>query len=266
MSRQIEGAQRRRGNSTSASTCSSTTTSPTSSASRSATPRRELLEGKGQKDYILKIAGDLLDYLLDEHCGKNADPKDWTIPELKQAVRHNFGVDTSTIDFEHLGMAEMRETCWRKVIERYEAKERTLGDALMRDHERMLMLQIIDQQWKDHLYAMDHLKEGINLRAYGQKDPLIEYKRESFEMFERMRERIEDDIIRYLWLLEVQLREEPPEAQRQKAQKNLSYSGPAEASADGRKPVKKKGDEKVGRNAPCPCGSGKKYKVCHGGG
>jgi len=123
------------------------------------------------------------------------------------------------------------------------------------------MLQIIDQQWKDHLFAMDHLKEGINLRAYGQQDPLVVYKRESFEMFQGMRERIETDIVRYLWLLEAQVVKEP--ARRPEA--DLTYSG-GETSVAGRKPTRKKKGSKTGRNAPCPCGSGKKYKICCGNG
>jgi len=134
---------------------------------------------------------------------------------------------------------------------------------MMRLHERMITLQVVDKRWKDHLYAMDHLKEGIGLRGYGQRDPLTEYKRESFEMFGAMKERLEDDIIRYLFHLDPAVVEEQ-QRQREEARRQLSYSAPSKDGAPRKKkPVTRK-TEKVGRNAPCPCGSGKKYKKCCG--
>ena len=224
--------------------------------------RRELLEGKGQNEYITKIAGDLLDSLVDTYANRDDDPNKWQLPELKQNLRHYFGIDVTAIDTARISSDEIREAAWKLVRARFDNKERTLGEEAMRHHERMLMLQIIDQAWKDHLYAMDHLKEGINLRAYGQQDPLVEYKRESFKMFGAMRERIETDIIRYIWLLEPQVQREPV---RRPAMANLSYSSHADqTSPEGRKPKRRGKDGKVGRNAPCPCGSGKKYKMCCG--
>jgi preprotein translocase subunit SecA len=143
-----------------------------------------------------------------------------------------------------------------------------VGPEFMRFQERMIMLQVLDNQWKDHLLALDHLKEGIGLRGYGQRDPLIEYKKESFDMFEAMNARREEESIRFLYLFEPISREEQEvrerereEAHRRKArEQNLVYSA-GDAAAGG---PKKREVAKVGRNDPCPCGSGRKFKKCHG--
>ena len=138
----------------------------------------------------------------------------------------------------------------------------------MRLNEKYLLLQVIDQQWKDHLLNIDHLKEGIGLRGYGQRDPLIEYKRESFELFQDMMERTQDRVVKILWKIELTSREsDRDESQRvQRAlppkppKQQLTFSG---APKEAQMPVKRQ-QAKVGRNDPCPCGSGKKYKKCHG--
>ena len=143
----------------------------------------------------------------------------------------------------------------------------------MRLHEKYLLLQVIDQQWKDHLLNVDHLKEGIGLRGYGQRDPLIEYKKESFEIFQEMMERIQDRVVKYLWKIDVVVEREEeamsapraPRVQRSlpqaPRQQPMFFSGSPGASAP--QTVKNR-EAKVGRNDPCPCGSGKKYKKCHG--
>ena len=209
---------------------------------------------------------------------------------------------------------ELGDAIFEKLKERYDAKEALIGAEAMRYHERMIMLSVIDGQWKDHLLSMDHLKEGINLRGYGQHDPLVEYKRESYDMFEEMMQRFQEETVRYLYLM--QIMERPPDAP---PRPNLSGDGPSSNDAsvqsvdasvpsvitggrggNGRPPrqvatsmdeieqafqrKKKKeleqarmagaGDQqvqqvvrsgdKVGRNDPCPCGSGKKYKKCCG--
>ena len=132
----------------------------------------------------------------------------------------------------------------------------------MRESERMIMLQVIDHHWKDHLLNMDHLKEGIGLRGYGQHDPLVEYKREGFEAFTAMMERVEDEIVRYLFLLEPTVAQEEKKVERR--ERSYSYSAPEKEEKKPAKPVTR--SDKVGRNDPCPCGSGKKYKKCHGAG
>ena len=139
----------------------------------------------------------------------------------------------------------------------------------MRQYERQIQLQVIDGSWKDHLLAMDHLKEGINLRAYGQRDPLVEYKRESFEMFRQMKERVENDVVRFLFLMEPVSEEDRQrdEERRRREQQQVfdaaSRSAAGVTAKGGISTVKRK-DGKTGRNSPCPCGSGKKYKHCHG--
>jgi preprotein translocase subunit SecA len=139
----------------------------------------------------------------------------------------------------------------------------------MRQYERHILLQIIDHSWKDHLLAMDHLKDGIGLRAYGQKDPLVEYKRESFDMFGLMKERIENDAVRFLFLLdpmtdEDRRREEEKKRREQEAVFRAASQSAAGVVARGGVATMTRKVAKVGRNDPCPCGSGKKYKRCHG--
>ena len=163
------------------------------------------------------------------------------------------------------------------LLAKYEAKESFLGDEMMRTHEKFVMLQVVDQQWKDHLLAIDHLKEGIGLRGYGQRDPLVEYKKESFELFTLMKERIEDQTIQYVFRLQPAERqaevdeEEAARARRPVAmpsrkpsQLNYSYGAAASGGQDAKVETVHRNEAKVGRNDPCPCGSGKKYKKCHG--
>jgi preprotein translocase subunit SecA len=134
----------------------------------------------------------------------------------------------------------------------------------MRFHERMIMLQVVDTQWKDHLLAMDHLKEGIGLRGYGQHDPLVEYKRESFDMFEAMMDRVEDETLRYLFLMRTPEEEEGMIKQYQRRKRKEQQEMQMVGGGVIEKPQQVIRKEKIGRNDPCPCGSGKKYKKCHG--
>jgi preprotein translocase subunit SecA len=264
--------------------------------------RRRLLEGTDQKDLILEdyVASILADQ-LEEYCPEKAHADDWNIKGLKDAIFTRFGVDflAEGIKPESLNRGELGDAIFTKLKERYDAKEKLIGPDAMRHHERMIMLSVIDQQWKDHLLSMDHLKEGIGLRGYGQHDPLVEYKKESFEMFEAMMQRFQEDTVRYLYLMQIlERRPEPaPPAPTQEAQPSPAQQG----DGNGRRPkmvstsadeleeafMRRKrreleqarmagageaqqvqqvvrGQEKVGRNDPCPCGSGKKYKKCHG--
>ena len=168
--------------------------------------RRQLLEGVDQKDLILEdyVAGILSD-LLDQYAAVKTHPADWDIKGLKDAIFTRFGVDilAEGIKPETLNRQELGDAIFEKLKERYEAKEKVIGPEAMRYHERMIMLSVLDQQWKDHLLNMDHLKEGIGLRGYGQKDPLVEYKRESFDMFEAMMQRFQEDTSRYLYLMQI---------------------------------------------------------------
>ena len=159
-----------------------------------------------QKDLILEdYVSAILGELMDEYCPPKAHADDWNIKGLKDAVFTRFGVDilAEGVKPETLNRQELGDAIFDKLKERYDAKEKLIGPDAMRHHERMIMLSVIDQQWKDHLLDMDHLKEGIGLRGYGQHDPLVEYKRESFDMFEAMMQRFQEDTVRYLYLMQI---------------------------------------------------------------
>jgi preprotein translocase subunit SecA len=280
--------------------------------------RRSLLEGVDQKELILEdyVSGILGD-LIDQFCPVKAHVDDWDLKGLKDGIFTRFGVDiyAEGIKPETLNRGELGDAIFEKLKERYAAKEQIIGPEAMRYHERMIMLSVLDSLWKDHLLNMDHLKEGIGLRGYGQHDPLVEYKRESFDMFEEMMKRFQEQTVQYLYLM--QILERPPDAGAGPAGSLPGLQGgpgsngqgpeagvPALRSGgggNGRPPrhvstsvddleeafQRKKrrelesarmagggeqrtvqqvvrGADKVGRNDPCPCGSGKKYKKCHG--
>ncbi len=257
--------------------------------------RRQLLEGVDQKELILEdyVSGILSD-LMDQFCPIKTHAEDWDLKGLKDAVFTRFGVDilAEGVKPEALNRQELGDAIFDKLKGRYDAKEKLIGPEAMRYHERMIMLSVLDAQWKDHLLSMDHLKEGIGLRGYGQHDPLVEYKRESFEMFEAMMTRFQEETVRYLYLMQILERpteEAPPrpapgsdgngsrpprhvstsvdeieEAFQRKKKRELESA--RMAGTGERQPVQQvvRGGDKVGRNDPCPCGSGKKYKKCHG--
>jgi preprotein translocase subunit SecA len=230
--------------------------------------RRELLDRGSQRDYVLQKSEEILDWLLDAHAGEDAARTEWNLDELWRDLQQRYGL--AVPEGERAALAEgerpaLRDQLRDRLRRRYEDKERALGPEVMRQHERFVMLSIIDSQWKDHLLAMDHLKEGIGLRGYGQRDPLAEYKRESFDMFIAMKERIEDDVVRYLYLLEPVSAEQERERERERLrrrERELSFSAPAKESAPPAARRAAAAAAKVGRNDPCPCGSGRKYKRC----
>jgi preprotein translocase subunit SecA len=165
--------------------------------------RRKILKGEDQHEYFVGLIDSLVDWMLDAHANKDKSPEEWDRTALRQAVLAQFGLDIETlkIDWNTVVYEELRDTLVKGLLATYEDKEKQLGP-FMREFERMILLQVIDSQWKDHLLEMDHLKEGIGLRGYGQKDPLIEYKKEGFEMFQSMLDRIEEDAVRYLFLIQ----------------------------------------------------------------
>jgi preprotein translocase subunit SecA len=277
--------------------------------------RRMILEGKNTREHILKLVDEVLDWYLDNYAGEKEDPEAWNLAGLHLALKETFGPDVSVTELKSMGRAEMTERLGKAILTRYEDKERAVGPELMLFHQRMIMLQIVDTQWKDHLYALDHLKEGIGLRGYGQRDPLVEYKKESYGMFQALMDRIDEEILRWIFLYQPVVSEPPseelgsggpeaatrPSPTRPRPQpssspasvrepelalagarslpRNLSFNDPSEAPtafASAERPeahgggndvqtVRREG-KKVGRNDPCPCGSGKKYKKCHGAG
>jgi preprotein translocase subunit SecA len=233
--------------------------------------RRDLLEGKDQKGYLEEKARDILGWLADEQLAAFSDPGDWQVDSFRQQFHDIFGVEAEYDGFHvrEAALDEIETVLWDRLSAHYQAKEEKVGAEVMRQYERHIFLQIIDSAWKDHLLAMDHLKEGIGLRAYGQRDPLVEYKKESFEMFGQMKERIETDAVRFLFRLEPMTEEEHRrEQERRRAEQQKLFDAASRSKAGltakgGIQTVKRK-VAKVGRNEPCPCGSGKKYKKCHG--
>jgi len=230
--------------------------------------RRDILEGREGRDYVIKVSTDIIDMMVETHCPEKADPRDWATSEIRTDMLAYFDVNVGEtgIDMEALGIDELKDALVGAVDDRYKGREERLGEPLVRAMERDILLRVVDGSWKDHLLALDHLKEGISLRAHGQRDPKNEYKRESYELFQAMKERIEDTSIKTLFRIEP-VSEEQLDARRQSraAQEpsKMSFSAPQKTSAP-RKPQTVVVKERVGRNDPCPCGSGKKYKKCHG--
>jgi preprotein translocase subunit SecA len=277
--------------------------------------RRQLLEGVDQRELILEdYVGGILSGLLDECCNERMRPDQWDFKGLGEKLVDHFGFNpaASGIKTEELTRHELGEAIFAKLTENYETKERILSAGTMRYHERMVMLSVIDGLWKDHLLNMDHLKEGINLRGYAQRDPLVEYKRESFDMFEAMMLKFQEDTVRFLFRMQIMgpdgqpvteairprgpVPQAPPVASAarplaagdgapreiaiptravsstidqlekefaRKKERELAVASRAGAGETSQ-PLQRRTGEKVGRNDPCPCGSGKKYKKCHG--
>jgi preprotein translocase subunit SecA len=305
--------------------------------------RRNLLEGVEQRELILEdyVSG-ILSSALDEFAGEKLHPDQWNVKGLEERIYGQFGLNLTDagIHPQETNRHDLGETIFEKLKEEYETKEKILGNETMRYHERMVMLSVIDGLWKDHLLSMDHLKEGINLRGYAQRDPLVEYKRESFDMFEAMMLKFQEDTARFLFRMQIigpdgrpvtsapQPKREVPKAPpvasaaqmdsrsgdsrasqpeyffgaqqdgkdessrttapsqpppeiaiptrqaattidalekefRQKKQRELAAANMA-GGGNGTQASQRRTGEKVGRNDPCPCGSGKKYKKCHG--
>jgi preprotein translocase subunit SecA len=294
--------------------------------------RQQLLEGLDQKELILEdYVANLLSAAMDAHAPEAMHPDQWDVNGLKGQLASQFGIDLEKegIHIDDLNRHELGEALFERLKEKYEVKEAILGGATMRLHERMVMLSVLDGLWKDHLLSMDHLKEGIGLRGYGQQDPLVAYKKESFDMFEAMMGRFQEDTVRFLFLMQIVgpdgqpvtevarrpapeitsqavpeparvLPQPPPvvvegngahakpaapparplavpvrapsttidaleqEFQRKK-KRELEHARMSGANGSSDAPTQpRRTGEKVGRNDLCPCGSGKKYKKCHG--
>jgi preprotein translocase subunit SecA len=280
--------------------------------------RRQLLEGKEQKERAIEIIRGIVGSFIDLRCPERAHPSTFDFSGLQSDVLSQFGVKIDPQELAGFSRQEIEDHINDLLERRYNEKEELIGPENMREAERMVMLNVIDNQWKDHLLSMDHLKEGIGLRGYGQKDPLIEYKKESFTLFQDMMDRIEDETIRYLFFLQVttsgggpgagpgdgsggrpqpilpfsedEEEEEDEESaeealvgassdqkraaqstvqdftrniqrKKEKEMAELQFAGGASGTVEKKQAIS---DKKAGRNDPCPCGSGKKYKKCHG--
>jgi preprotein translocase subunit SecA len=271
--------------------------------------RRMILEGKDTREHVLTLAREVVDWYLDNYCDEKTDPASWNLESLQNAIKETFGLEPTLTELRTMGREELRDALVARARAKYDDKERLVGRERMLFHQRLIMLQIVDTQWKDHLYALDHLKEGIGLRGYGQRDPLVEYKKESFQMFQGLMDRIDEEILRWIFLYQpveapgtgsevaserpltaaqdhqpvrATARDREPElamAGARAVPRNLTYNDPsatpsgfaraaqpreAEGGTGANVQTIRREGKKVGRNDPCPCGSGKKYKKCHG--
>jgi preprotein translocase subunit SecA len=249
--------------------------------------RNQLMDVDDISDNIKVIRGNVVNEVIDQYVPPQSLEELWDVPGLEEAIEREFGVRLPVgqwLQSEHdLDEQALRERVAAEIDKGYEEKVAQVGPEVMRHFEKAVMLQILDGQWKDHLASMDHLRQGIGLRGYAQKNPKQEYKAEAFNMFSEMLDRIKREVIGILARVQIQRQEdvEAMEAQRERP-RNVQYEHPDAAqptAAEGVngipegatapsqpaevKPFVRQG-RKVGRNEPCPCGSGKKYKQCHG--
>ena len=242
--------------------------------------RRQLMEEPDQREYLMGdppssgVAYDLLSDITKQYLNPDVSADDWDVDNYKIQIKtiYDFDADSERIRISDMASQEVVDAIWDRLKVKYSHKEEQIGPEAMRTYERIIMLNIIDAQWKDHLLSLDHLKQGIGLVGYGQKDPLVEYKKQSFDLFQEMLDRIDTTTIRSLFNLQV-VAEQPPEALRQRRMArrpaSMTFTGPNQGAApageeDGKVKTVVRDQPKVGRNEPCPCGSGKKYKKCHG--
>ncbi|HPS78120.1 MAG TPA: preprotein translocase subunit SecA [Thermoanaerobaculaceae bacterium] len=235
--------------------------------------RRDVLDGKEGRGWVLNAAKQIVGYLVDTHCPEEKHFDDWDQAALDRELDESFGLGLldAGVVWEKVTRGALEDRLIEFFEQRYAARELELGEPDFRQLERYVILSVLDTQWKDHLLALDHLKEGIGMRAYGQRDPLVEYKRESFELFQSMMERVEDQAVQYMFRLDLAkvgperrqhapVRESKAEATALQGERQEAKHSPG----TGAPTTVRRHEPKVGRNDPCPCGSGKKYKKCHG--
>jgi preprotein translocase subunit SecA len=232
--------------------------------------RRELMVASDVSQTIVEMRHETIDNMVEQHIPANSYAEQWNIKGLHEEALRIFGLDLPVVDWakeEGIAEREIRERLIATVDAKMAEKEQRSGSEVMRFAEKSILLQLLDQQWKDHLLALDHLRQGIWLRAHGQRDPLNEYKREAFEMFEAMLTRVRESVTVVLAHIEVRLGPPPEEPAQPRVRESRPNAALALAGApDAFAPPPDRGEDwgKVPRNAPCPCGSGKKYKYCHG--
>ncbi len=229
--------------------------------------RRKILEGRDLKEEALEYVSQVIEQTVGQFVSKEVYPEEWDLEGLVTAMSSVYPTQLKKAEMEEIDSAEeVLELALQDAFEAYERKEQELGTdqstegPILRELERMVLLSIIDNKWREHLYEMDYLQEGIGLRAYGQRDPLVEYQREAFDMFQEMKAAIQEEFVRYIYRVELVRQDEPARPRPQRVQLSHGDEGAAGAAAAGATSV----GDKIPRNAPCPCGSGKKYKKCHG--
>ncbi|MEW6059171.1 MAG: SEC-C metal-binding domain-containing protein, partial [Actinomycetota bacterium] len=221
--------------------------------------RDKILRGEDFKEEALDMVTEVVEQTVASHVGEKAFSEEWDLDGLVAALGELYPSRLRKRDLEETAnAAELTELVLADALELYEQKERQLGSEVMRELERMVLLNITDTKWREHLYEMDYLQEGIHLRAYGQKDPLTEYRREAYTMFEELTQGIRQEFVRYVYRVELVRQDEPA---RPRPQRVVTSRGEEEGESGQAAQAR---SEKVPRNAPCPCGSGRKYKKCHG--
>jgi preprotein translocase subunit SecA len=225
--------------------------------------RRETLRGGDLKPVILDMVEDLENEIVLECTGENTFAEDWDLEKLNTEFARLFGqqLNLTVQSLDDTKQADLLDNLLDLVRERYEAREREFGPSTMQDLQNYILLQTVDSYWKDHLLNMDHLKEGIGLRGYGQQDPLVAYKREAHQIFQEMIERVKEETMRLLFHIQIQREDQVQELRKEQEAQPMFYGAAGGGSS---RPQAVRKDRKVGRNDPCPCGSGKKYKKCHG--
>jgi preprotein translocase subunit SecA len=222
--------------------------------------RREILAGENLRSRVMELAEDVLDSILSIHCPEDKHPEEWDMKSLGDALYGQFNIIHKVTEAD---IEELRRNLLVTIEEAYNKKEAEIGEQAMRYLEKMILLQVVDSQWKDHLLSMDHLKEGIGLRGYGQRDPLVEYKKEAFDAFTEMGERVASDAVGKLFKIQI-AREDEVERKLAFKPARMQFGRGGDAGEAVSKPQTVVKSRKVGRNDPCICGSGKKYKRCCG--
>jgi preprotein translocase subunit SecA len=220
--------------------------------------RREILTSDNLKERIIEMEENVLDELLSIYCPEDKHPEEWDTKALQDALYGQFSISP---EIEITSFEEFRTKLLDEIVKAYDGKEQEIGTDTFRYLEKMVLLQVVDTQWKDHLLSMDHLKEGVGLRGYGQRDPLVEYKKEAFDIFADLSDRVASEVVARLMKIQIAREERVRETFVPKPSR-ISYSR-GEGSGGGRPQTVVK-DKKVGRNDPCICGSGKKFKKCCG--
>jgi len=235
--------------------------------------RREILKNIDHREMLMEMAEELVGAVLDDIAPEKIYPEEWDIQGLNDYMMRQFSVlvekkegvleiaSTKSIELETCDRDQLHNAIMNSIQDCYAAKERGIDPDMMRQLEKMIMLQVVDNLWKDHLLGMDHLKDGVGLRGYAQKNPLTEYKKEGFDMFSKMMHQIREGVTEYLFKVQI---EEGTElsAEQNQSKKIVEHRG---TNSEEIKPSTiRRDDKKVGRNDPCHCGSGKKFKKCHG--
>jgi preprotein translocase subunit SecA len=221
--------------------------------------RRRILEGENLRDQTLDMIAEVNEGTVAQYVSAEIFPEEWDLEGLVTTLQGTYPTELTVQQLKEIEDAEtLRDRVLQEAISAYERREQELGEEVMRELERMVVLSVTDNKWREHLHEMDYLEEGIHLRAYGQRDPLVEYQNEAHTMFEGMKGSIVEEFVRYIYRVELVRQDEPsrPRPQRMVAGRSRqeAVAGPSGGTASG----------KIPRNAPCPCGSGKKYKKCHG--